>query len=1156
MSRFQACFICSVLFLSLVPVGRAQHSPITPRIVEATDEARVVTLHGNTHPMAQPAFDRGPAPDSLSMERMQLVLTRSSRQSAALQTLLDSQQDKSSPAYHKWLAPEEFGEQFGPADQDVQAVTSWLQSHGFQVSAVAKGKTVIEFSGNAGQVRKAFHTEIHKFAVKSEEHWANASDPQIPVALAPVVAGVATLHNFRSRPQASISPKWPKVPVKNGKLRPAYTESDGTHALTPADYATIYNINPLYKAGINGHGVTIAVLGVAPILAQDIADFRKTFGLPKNPPQVVVNGTTPDYFEYELEDNGPDVEGTLDVSWAGAIAPNATVKFVSAASTDTTDGLSLAEEYAVDSNIADIITESFSTCESEITAADAQRINAVREQAAAQGITYIVGSGDWGPYTCYEEVSSGNGPVSVNAFAASPYTVAVGGTEFGSTTDTTTYWSAKNTGTLRSALSSIPETVWNDSCDASQCSSGDTEVAATGGGSSKFFTKPSWQTGVPGIPADGARDVPDISLTASADTDPYLLCYWGSCELGPITADSFTPVGGTSASAPSFAGVMALVNQKMKARQGAVNYILYKLAASQQYSKCDGSNLTAAPESTCIFRDVTTGNNAVPGEPKYGKTGALYQAGPGYDLATGLGSVNIANLVNNWDTVTFNPTNTTLTVNPTTLNHGNAANIQSTVAPKNGMGTPSGTLSLMSAAGAGYGFFPLIDGVANSSLASLPGGVYDVRAHYPGDSQFAASDSAPVTVTIAPEPSTISVGALPFYIPNAFYTQGTYGNTSMWLSAKVAGVSGEGTPTGKVTFTDNGASLAGGTGTIDVEGKALSTNSYYAFTPGQHLIVAAYAGDPSFLPTVSAPLTITIQKAQTTISVQPSLTQVPSGQTVTYTATIESGGQSGVPETGTVTYFLNGKIVVKRPVAPNFDFFTQLYVGVATFNISTLPAGENTVTATYSGDPNYQGSSSAPVVVNVQTKAQTCRVTNFTADPNPISLYDPPAVTFITAMAACQFDVRVGSPSGAVLGSGKGTYYGSTTAPVKNGTTFYLQAQGDTTPQGTLQTLTIGVESGTLPCVVYSFSATPNPIISATGVGSTTVTSVASCNFDVRTGSPGGNLVGSSKDYVLISPTGNWVTNGMQFFLQKQGDKTPKGTLATLTVPVVAPATP
>ncbi len=298
MYRFSSSFLVfSALGFIVFNTANAQTTAVAPRIKEAADDTRLVTLKRNTHPLAQPQYDRGAAPANLPMERMQLVLTRDARQQSALKALIDAQHDNSSSSFHQWLTPEQFGQQFGAADQDVQAVATWLQSHGFRVNHVAKGRTVIEFSGTAGQVRSAFHTEIRKFVVNGEEHWANSVDPQIPAALRPVVAGVAKLHNFRTKSMAKVSGKWPTVSTSHG-VRPQYNEDDGSHGLTPADYATIYNINPLYKAGINGSGVTIGVIGVGPIIVQDIVDFRRVFGLPKNPPQVIVNGTTPDYWSY------------------------------------------------------------------------------------------------------------------------------------------------------------------------------------------------------------------------------------------------------------------------------------------------------------------------------------------------------------------------------------------------------------------------------------------------------------------------------------------------------------------------------------------------------------------------------------------------------------------------------------------------------------------------------------------------------------------------------------------------------------------------------------------------------------------------------------------------------------------------------------------
>ena len=1147
-------------------LASGQTLSIRPRITEALDESHRIKLSGNTVPMARPQLDRGAAPPDLAMDRMQLVLTRSPQQQSALHALLEAQQDSSSPSFHKWLTPDQFGQQFGAADQDIQAVSSWLQSHGFQVNRIARGKNVIEFSGTAELVSNAFHTEIHKFVVNGEDHWANASDPEIPEALAPVVAGVASLHNFKAKPLYHLSDKWPQVAGKAGRYRPEYNSNQG-RALAPADFATIYNLNPLYKAGITGSGVTIGAVGVAPIDAQDIVDFRKAFALPKNPPQVVVNGTTPDYFQMELDQLGGDLEGTLDVSWAGAIAPNASVQFILGPDTDTTDGLALAEEYAVDNNSVDVLTESFYRCESETTSTFAEMIGSLREQAAAQGITWMVGSGDAGPYVCFNNFNPAPGPLTVNILAASPYVIAVGGTEFTSASIVgTTYWSAKdNAKTLGSAKSYPPEEVWNDSCDAAKCGASNVFAASSSGGASKFFPKPAWQVGVAGIPSDGARDIPDISFTASAQNAPYLICINGGCQ-GTITSNSFMPIGGTSASAPSFAGVMALIDQKMKSRQGAVNYVLYHLAASQQYSKCNGSSTSKPPASSCIFNDITTGNSSVPGEPGYGKSTAKFPAGTAYDLATGLGSINVANLANNWNAVSFQATNTTLSVNPGAIAHGSQANVEASVTPQTASGTPTGNVSIEAASGAGYGVFPLNNGSAATTIASLPGGSYSVHAHYSGDPAFAPSDSAGVPVTVTPEASTISAGALYLFdIPYAFYTGGPYGNTSLALSARVAGLSGQGTATGKVTFTDNGSPIKGGDGLLNTESQAISFDTNIVFPVGKHSIVASYSGDASFQPSVSPPVNLIITPAQTVTTVQPSVVQAEAGKAVTLTAIVESGDAQlaslfGASETGTVTFFLNGKSLGTRFLNPNYDFNTNLSNATAQIHTASLPAGNNIITATYAGDSNYTASSSHPVTVTIKSQAPACQVSTFNADPNPITLFDPPGATTINVTAACKVDVRTGSPGGKVLGSGKGSF--SNSAQINGPTTFYLQQAGVTTSQGTLQKLTVHVDTGTLPCRVLTFGATPNPIISPTLTGTTTITafvssSVAACDFDVREGAPNGTLFGSGDQGEFVKAT-DPIVNGTQFFLQQKGNTTAQGTLGTLivTVEAAAPAGP
>ncbi len=624
----------------------AQAAPVSPattpnRITQAIDNTRLVTLRGNTHPLARPEFDQGPVSVDLALDHIVLLLKRSPAQDSALNQLLVEQQQVSSPNYHHWVTPEEFGRRFGPSDHDIEVITAWLESQGLEVAGASHGRTVIEFSGTAAQVENAFHTPIHKFLVNGEEHWANAKDPQIPAALAPVVTGVARLHNFKLKPQVRIAKQGiPYVPgPQPGSSVPEFTASDGSHGLAPADYATIYNINPLYAAGFNGTGATIAVVAQSNIKASDVTSFRSVFGLPSNPPKIMVVPGSKDPGLVK----GDETESLLDVSWAGAVAPNATIELIVSGDVDT------SAQYIIDNNLADVMTESYGDCENHYAQSSADNIQAMAQQAAAEGITYTVSTGDSGSAGCDDPNSEKTavGPFSVNIIAATAYTVAVGGTEFNENGNNAAYWSAQNGSTFGSALSYIPEDVWNESCTVAQCGSANAGIWATGGGASVFFPKPAWQTGVTGIPNDGARDVPDISLSA-ASHDYYLLCEDGSCTANSKGQFTFDGVSGTSASAPSFAGVIALVKQRTGARQGQADNVLYQLAATENVAQCNASSSSVPPTGACIFNDVTVGNNAVPGEAGYGTGSAKYPSTPGYDLATGLGSVNVANLVNEW----------------------------------------------------------------------------------------------------------------------------------------------------------------------------------------------------------------------------------------------------------------------------------------------------------------------------------------------------------------------------------------------------------------------------------------------------------------------------------------------------------------------------
>ena len=938
-ARFLRIFLLFAFFSPLLPFNAAaQTEPAPSRITQAVDEANLTVLKGNTYYLARAKYDRGAAPSSLPMNRMLLVLQRSPQQESALEQLLDQQQDQSSPNYHQWLTPQQFGQQFGPSDQDVQKITSWLQSHGFQVASISNGRTVIEFSGTAGQVQEAFHTAIHKYSVPTktgalEDHWANSADPSIPAALAPVVVGINTLHNFPRKPMHVVSGVFKKnrTTGETKPVNPDFTFTCGTnqsnqpvscYGLGPYDFATIYNVLPLWNGSpapvIDGTGQTIAIIGETDVDMKDIENFRSLFSLPANDPVVILDGPDPGIVP------GDETESDLDLEWSGAIAKGATIKFVTSAITNTTLGVDLSALYAVDHNVATVMSESYGICELGLGTAGNQFYNSVWQQAAAQGITVMVSSGDSGSAGCDSQDNPPPAPaeygLQVNGFSSTPYNVSVGGTDFNDLSNPTTYWSSTNNPTTQlSAKSYIPEVPWNDSCTSqalvfygypsnalqncndqyllgvnvftvggaggkSACTTNDGQDASSCSGG---YAKPSWQTGT-GVPSDGKRDIPDVSFYASSGFYTgsfYIVCEADQtdgvyCDQDPQDLE-FLGVGGTSASTPSFAGIMALVNQKTASRQGNANYTLYKLAA-QSGASCTSSG---TPASTCIFYDVTTGTNAMPCDDTQSSAGQLrlspaqygvgiltgYNSTAGYDLTTGLGSVNAANLVNKWSTVTsaLKPSATSLSLNPnTSIVHGTAVTVQIGVTPAPpATGTPTGNVSLLSTSTIDPGVtdFALTNGSVNTTTNVLPGGTYTVTAHYPGDGTFAASDSTPpVSVTVTPEGSKTTVSFITQDSQgNIFpFTTGPYGST-VYLRADVSGNSGNGVPTGTVTFKDNGAAITGIPAlTLNSQGNVLPTNPTFTFTAGTHPVTGAYSGDPSFNASTSTAASFTITQAQ------------------------------------------------------------------------------------------------------------------------------------------------------------------------------------------------------------------------------------------------------------------------------------------------------
>jgi subtilase family serine protease len=775
------------LLLVVVMTSSSQFSTGEPQITQPIDDTQLTTLRGNTHPLARSEFDRGPAPGSLPMDHMQLVLKRGPKQAQAFNTLLDQQQDRSSPNYHRWLTAEQVGE-FGPADQDIQKITSWLGAGGFHIDGVSRGRTVIEFSGTAGEVQQAFHTTIHRYVLPDgEEHWANATDPKIPTALVPAIAGVNTLHNFGKKPTSRVTGRFSRSRTTGEvkAINPQFTFAGGCngtgtncYALGPYDFATIYDVLPLWNAGINGSGETIAIVSDSNINVSDVDAFRSLFGLPSNAPQVVLTSTDPGL-------TSDEIEAALDAEWSGAVAKAAAIDLVVSPSTNATFGGDISAEYIVDtmSPTPSVLSYSYGACELALGTAGNAFYSNLWTQAASEGITVVVATGDSGSAGCDYANPDVKGAqpaqygLAVNGLASTPFNVAVGGTDFNDFSNPATYWNSSNTsGTQASAKGYIPEITYNDSCtnsiiyDALGFNSAETacnsstaaedNVVVTVGGSggvsnctssngqtvsscSGGYAKPSWQTG-PGVPNDGRRDLPDVSLFAGDGTiqNFYIICEsdqdtgGAACNLGSPFQD-FLGVGGTSVSAQAFAGIMALVDQHVGSRQGNASPVLYSLASEQTASNC---NATGSPASTCVFLDVTSGTNAMPceqGSPNCtvntsGDTiGVLsgYAAGTGYDLATGLGSIDASNLVLN-----FGPNFYLSSSSP-------AVTISSPGA--------SGTMNVTAYSVNGY------TGTVNLACSGLPSGAS--CSFSPSTVSFTSSTtSVPVTVTVNTSSSSLT----------------------------------------------------------------------------------------------------------------------------------------------------------------------------------------------------------------------------------------------------------------------------------------------------------------------------------------------------------------------------------------------------------------
>jgi subtilase family serine protease len=791
---------------------------LVPSASPQVDGSGRAVLVGNVRPEARPENDRGRVPDALPLEHLLLQLKRPAEQERSLEETLDELGSKDSPNFHHWLTAEEFGSRFGPDPASLQAITDWLRAEGFRVNVVYPSGMVIDFSGTAGQVRRAFQTEIHQLAVSGRLHLANMSEPRIPAAFAATVSGVVSLHDFR-----------PHTLNQLRKPHPEFTFTDIygdlNYALVPADLATIYNFHPLFNSGISGQGQSITLIEDTDVFSQaDWTTFRNVLGLSAYPGgsfsslhPAPASGTNNCKAPGVVAPN--DAEAIIDAEWASAAAPSAAIQMAACADTSTTFGGLIALENLINSSAPPaIVSISYGECEAENGASANAAYFSAYQQAAAEGISVFVAAGDSGAAGCDNSAAEATHGIAVSAFASTPYNVAVGGTDFGDTVAGTnpSYWSSTNTPAFGSALSYIPEIPWNDSCASqfvsdyfgysptygptslcndpligsllmstvaggggpSACATGGPATPGVVGGSCAGWPKPAWQS-VFGNPSDGVRDTPDLSLFAADGlwSHFYIFC-WSDTANGGATCGSdpsaWSGAGGTSFASPIMAGIQALINQKAGGLQGNPAPVYYQLAAAEYgatgSASCNSSN-GASASAACIFYDVTQGDMDVDcGGPGCYLDGAAvgvlstsnnafasaYSASTGWDFATGIGSVNATNLVNNWPATAPPQGSFTLTASSGAASVGEGTTGAATTITINAQNGFTGSVSLSCSglpSGVSANFHPASTTSSSSLTFTATGsaavGTFSVTVAGVSGS-LASSTTLSLTVTAAP----------------------------------------------------------------------------------------------------------------------------------------------------------------------------------------------------------------------------------------------------------------------------------------------------------------------------------------------------------------------------------------------------------------------
>ncbi|MFZ3266792.1 MAG: protease pro-enzyme activation domain-containing protein, partial [Terriglobales bacterium] len=1166
-----------------VPSAHAQNAPPV-LITQNVDESTLVTLGGNTRPEAKAKYDVGRVDDNLLMEHLQLLLKRSPQQEQDLEKFIHDLHDQSSPTYHRWLTAKQFGDRFGVSKQDRDTINNWLRSHGLNVNVDYPNGLVIDFSGTAGQLREALHTEIHNLNVNGVKHIANMSDPRIPAALSPAVVGVVSLHDFR--------------PHTNFQPRAEYTVAiSGTkyYLVVPGDLETIYNINPLFTEGITGSGQTIvAVEDTDVYTTDDWTSFRSVFGLSSYtdatitethpaPPSGTNNCADPG-------ENGDDREAILDAEYASASAPSAAIVLASCANAGTFGGLIALQNILNTGNTPPIVSMSYGECEAANGATSNAAFNAAFQQAVVQGISVFVSAGDDAAAGCGRGQEDDPYGIGVTGWGSSPYVVSVGGTDFGDTFAGTnaTYWKTTNSKTYESAKSYVPEIPWDGSCASSLLAqfegfsqtygpsgfcnstkgetsflntiggSGGPSGCATGtpaepgevGGTCAGWPKPSYQS-LLGNPSDGVRDIPDVALFAA--NGPWLH-YYPYCYSGPTGApctgapSNWPGAGGTSFTAPIMAGIQALVNQKAGARQGNPNFIYYSLAAAEYGTTGNvacNSTLGNAVDSSCIFYDVTQGDNDVSCIGKVncyqpqGANGVLstsnsayqpaYATSVGWDFPTGIGTVNAYNLVTNWP-ATEPPA--IMTPNSTTFVVGTAGSFTVGTA-----GIPVPSISETGALPAGVTFVDNGNGSGTLSGTPTAGGVFNIS--FTAQNGIGSPVTQAFTLTVNQPPAITSAN-------NTTFTVGAAGSfTVSTTGIPVASISETGALPAGVTFIDNGD----GTGTLS--GTPAATGGFSISFTAQNGV-----GSPA-----TQSFTLTIGKGSQTITFT---TDAPVNATYNSSFTIAAtGGGSGNPVTFTsagscsnagATYTMTGGTGTCSAIANQAGNSNYLAASQVTETVNAMPASQTitfttnapasapynsnfTVAATASSGLTVAYSSAGvcsntSATYTMTTGTGTCSVIANQAG-NSNYLAAPPVTQTVNATLATQtITFTTNAPASAA-------YNGSFTvaATASSGLAVVYSSAGVCSNAGAIYTMT----SGTGTCSVIANQAGNSNYSAAPQVTQTVNATLAAQTITFTTGAPA--TAAFNSNFTVAATT----SSGLAVVYSSSGVCSNTGTTYTMT---------